>query len=168
MKNLKEEGSESVVCKAENTRVYDDIIEKLLEGPYLIIDILPEKVPADAGGQYFAVERYFLQPMRIRPLRRKYAEILLRLNCYYKMAVSFGICASWETNPDPESFCERVAELSENDFLRALFANQSIMIDYDCNDTYMTVYGTDPVLLERFKAFASAEGLFVWNLQQKE
>ena len=68
------------------------------------MDILPEQVPADAAGQYFAVERCFLRPERIFPLRRKYAELLLRLNCYADMAVSFNSCASWETNPDPETF----------------------------------------------------------------
>ena len=47
----------------------------LLEGPYWIVDILPEQVGADAAGQYFAEERYFLQRSRIVPLRRKYAEI---------------------------------------------------------------------------------------------
>ncbi len=103
-------------------RRFDDRMGELLEGPYRIVDILPGQVPADAAGQYFAVERYFLQPERIVPLRRKYAELLLRLNCYHDMAVSFDACASWETNPDPESFAARVAGLSGNEFLRAVFA----------------------------------------------
>ena len=42
-------------------RRFDDMMGALLEGPYWIVDILPEQVPADAAGQYFAVERYFLQ-----------------------------------------------------------------------------------------------------------
>ena len=102
-------------------RRFDDMMGELLEGPYWIVDILPEQVGADAAGQYFAVERYFLQPERIVPLRRKYAEFLLRLNCYVDMAVSFDSCMTWETNPDPEAFAERVAGLSGNEFLRAVF-----------------------------------------------
>ena len=144
-------------------RRFDDMMGALLEGPYWIVDILPEQVPAEAAGQYFAVERYFLQPERIVPLRRKYAGILLRLNCYVDMAVSFDSCATWETNPDPETFAERVAGLSGNEFLRAVFAEQNAMIDYDRNDTYLTVYDPDSALLDKVRALAAAEGLFVWR-----
>ena len=31
--------------------------ERLLEAPYWVIDVLPEQIPADADGQYFAVEK---------------------------------------------------------------------------------------------------------------
>ncbi len=64
-------------------------IDELLQTPYWIVDILPEQVPENADGQYFSVERYFLRPARRRALRRRYAELLLRLNCYEDMAVSF-------------------------------------------------------------------------------
>ncbi len=36
-------------------------VEELLQCPYWIIDILPLQVPEDSPGQYFAVEKYFLQ-----------------------------------------------------------------------------------------------------------
>ena len=149
-------------------RKFDDMMGALLEGPYWIVDILPEQVPADAAGQYFAVERYFLQQSRIVPLRRKYAEILLRLNCYYDMAVSFDSCMTWETNPDPEAFAERLAGLSGNEFLRAVFAGQNAMIDYDRNDTYLTVYDPGAALLDKVRALAAAEGLFVWRAPQED
>ena len=144
-------------------RRFDELMGALLEGPYWIVDILPEQVGTDAGGQYFAVERYFLQRSRIAPLRRKFAEILLRLNCYCDMAVSFDACASWETNPDPEAFADRTENLSGNDFLRAVFPGQNAMIDYDRNDTYLTVYDPDAALLDKVRALAAAEGLFVWT-----
>ena len=156
------------VPEAADPRRYDDRMGQLLEGPYWIVDILPEQVDADAGGQYFAVERYFLEQSRIVPLRRKYAEMLLRLNCYYDMAVSFDSCMSWETNPDPEAFAARVAGLSGHDFLRALFEEQNAMIDYDHNDTYLTVYDPDFALLDKVRALAAGSGLFVWSPPQKE
>ena len=149
-------------------RRFDDMMGELLEGPYWIVDILPEQVPADAAGQYFAVERYFLQRSRIVPLRRKYAGILLRLNCYVDMAASFDSCKSWETNPDPEAFADRVAGLSGNEFLRAVFAEQHAMIDYDHNDTYLTVYDPDAKLIDKVRALSSAEGLFLWQPPQEE
>ena len=157
-----EELSETPTEDADPRR-FDEMMGALLEGPYWIVDILPEQVPANAAGQYFAVERYFLQTERIVPLRRKYAEILLRLNCYVDMAVSFNSCMTWETNPDPETFAERLAGLSGNEFLRAVFAEQNAMIDYDHNDTYLTVYDPDAALLDKLRALAAAEGLFVWS-----
>ena len=162
-----EELSETSTGTADPRR-FDDMMGALLEGPYWIVDILPEQVPANAAGQYFAVERYFLQPERIIPLRRKYAELLLRLNCYVDMAVSFDSCASWETNPDPETFAERLAGLSGNEFVRAVFAGQNAMIDYDHNDTYLTVYDPGEALLGKVRALAAAEGLFVWAPPQEE
>ena len=154
--------------EAADPRRFGNMMGELLEGPYWIVDILPEQVPADAKGQYFAVERYFLQPERIVPLRRKYAEILLRLNCYVDMAVSFDACASWETNPDPETFAERMTGLSGNEFLRAVFAEQNAMIDYDHNDTYLTVYDPGAALLDKVRALAAGAGLFVWGPPQEE
>ena len=162
-----EELSETSTETADPRR-FDDMMGALLEGPYWIVDILPEQVPANAAGQYFAVERYFLQRSRIVPLRRKYAEILLRLNCYVDMAVSFDSCMTWETNPDPETFAERLAGLSGNEFLRAVFAGQNAMIDYDRNDTYLTVYDPDSALLDKLKALAAAEGLFVWRAPRED
>ena len=151
-----------------DARSFDEMMGELLEGPYRIVDILPEQVSANAGGQYFAVERYYLQPERIRALRRKYAEILLRLNCYYDMAVTFDSCASWETNPDPEAFAERVAGLGGNDFLRAVFAEQNAMIDCEPEETYLTVYDPDAALLPKLSALAAAEGFFVWSPPQED
>ena len=153
---------------AVDPRRIDEMMGALLEGPYWIVDILPEQVSAEAAGQYFAVERFFLRPERIVPLRRKYAEILLRLNCYHDMAVSFDSCASWETNPDPETFAAHVAALSGNEFLRAVFAEQNAMIDYDHNDTYLTVYDPGAALLDKIGALAAAEGLFVWRALREE
>ena len=161
-----EELSKTALETADPRR-FDDRMGALLEGPYWIVDILPEQVSAHAAGQYFAVERYFLRPERIVPLRRKYAGILLRLNCYFDMAVSFDACAAWETNPDPETFAARVADLSGNDFLRAVFAEQNAMIDYDHNDTYLTVYDPGASLLDKLRALAAAEGLFVWRAPQE-
>ena len=84
------------------------------------------------------------------------------------MAVSFDACASWETKPNPEAFADRVAGLSGNDFLRAVFAEQNAMIDYDHNDTYLTVYDPGEALLDKVRALAAAEGLFLWSPPRKE
>ena len=53
-------------------------IEELLEKPYWIIDILPEQVPADSAGQYFAVEEYF---RRQPETKQKKINVILKINC---------------------------------------------------------------------------------------
>lgn len=140
-----------------------ELMGDLLEGPYVVVDVLPKQVPRDAPGQYFAVERYWLGPERLGELRRKFAEVLLRLNCYYDMTVSFDNCENWDVNPGPEAFAARLVGLSGNVFLRAVFAARRAMIDVEPSDAYMTVYGSDAEFLGLVEMLASAEGLFVWG-----
>lgn len=135
----------------------------LLEGPYAVVDVLPRQVPRAAPGQYFAVERFWRSPERLGRLRRKFADILLRLNCYRDMAVSFDNCETWQTNPDPESFAERLSALSGNTFLRAIFAGERTMVDIDPCDTFMTAFGAEGEFLRDLEMLAAAEGLFVWE-----
>ena len=142
---------------------FDTLIAELLDGPCWIADILPEQVPLLAEGQYFAVDRYFRQPARLTALYRRFAEILLKLNCYYPMAVSFDSCEHWELNPEPEYFAVRLEQLAPNDFLRAVFPAQGAMIDLDPGDTYLTLYDPQCELLEKLQKLAAAEGLFVWK-----
>ena len=60
-----------------------DQIELLLEKPFWVVDPLPYQVPAEGEGQFFAVEKFFLEsPMRCL-LLQKHARILLKINCYY-------------------------------------------------------------------------------------
>jgi len=145
-----------------------DFMEKLLDGPYRVVDILPEQVPANAPGQFFSIEQYFLQPERLAMLRRKFAEILLKLNCYYDMEVSSDNCSTWEQNPDPEVFVRSVEGIAGNIFLRAVFPAEEIMFDLQSCDIYMTVYGQDQGLLGKLNAIAAAEGLYVRQSPDKE
>ena len=158
--------SEDDNMSLESPERYYELIEELIEGQYWIIDILPKQVPAESAGQYFAVERYFLQPERKAMIYRKYAEILLRLNCYYDMAVSFDSCESWEQNPDPESFCKEFTKGRETDLIRVIFEAQNVMIDLECYDTYMTVYDPEGNLIDMLQQLAAAEGLFVWQPEE--
>ena len=66
---------------------WEDRIEPYFERPYWVVDILPVQVPAHSPGQYFAVEEYYLQEPRLSALRRKYLELLLKLNCYFDVEI---------------------------------------------------------------------------------
>ena len=143
-------------------RRFDDLMGELIEGPYRVADVLPRQVPKDAPGQYFAVERWYLQPERLTPLRRRFASILLRLNCYDDMAVTFDACESWETNPDPEAFAAAFTRTRADRFFRAVFPEKRAMIDVEPEETYLTVYDPDGAIAGTVDALAAAEGLFVW------
>ena len=76
--------------------------EMLLNKPYRVIDILPEQVPEDGAGRYFAVEKVYLQPDRIAELHRRFADLLLKLYCYSDFRVCFADGDRQVDNPAPE------------------------------------------------------------------
>ena len=127
-------------------------IEALFQSPYWVIDILPEQVPEDCGGQYFTIEEYWLQKPQRTELVKKHLQVLLKLNCYYDIHIWEG-----ETNPAPET----LAALMRRERLNLLLDNALIVTDPD--DTYMTVYNADSRLLALIRPIAAAEGLFVWQ-----
>ena len=42
-------------------------IEEYLNKTYWVIEILPKQVPADGKGQYFKIEKYYLEHPQIDP-----------------------------------------------------------------------------------------------------
>lgn len=141
----------------------NQLVEALLKEPYCIIDILPKQVPSESAGQYFAVEQFFLAPERLREIRRKQTELLLKLNCYYDMRASFDAGETWSMNPDPEWLALELASLSNGKAVRILFPEQETMIDLDGCDTYMTVYHPSDEMRDLLGRIAGAEGLFLWE-----
>ncbi len=138
-------------------------IEKLLDTAYWIIDILPEQVPADSAGQYFAVEQYFLSADRKKMIHQKYADIFLKLNCYYDLLVSEDYGENWEKNPDPERLVLTVTGGNPTREVYVLLEEENALIILDKTDTNMTVYNAQDILLKRIKALVSGEGLYIWQ-----
>ena len=62
-------------------------IEGYFDRQYWVVDILPKQVPADAPGQYFQVEEYWLETGWLKDIRKKFLNILLKLNCYYSFYI---------------------------------------------------------------------------------
>ena len=127
-------------------------IEALLESPYWVVDVLPKQVPQDTGGQYFAIEKYWLREPQRSVLLQKRLNVLLKLNCYMDICVWGGA-----NNPAPEALAAAV--LRERQLL--LLGGTLIVTDPD--DTYMTVYDPDETLLALLRPIAASEGLFVWQ-----
>ena len=128
-------------------------IEELLQKPYWVIDIFPGQVPMDSPGQFFAVEKYFLEKERLAEIKRKHIDLVLKLNCYR------SITLDEETEADPPP--ERIAEEMRRRYVCIRTGGSLIISEPD--DTHMTVFAPDEKLLELIKALAAGEGLFVWQ-----
>ena len=127
-----------------------DRIEELLNAPYWIIDVLPMRVPEGSPGQFFAVEKYFLQE-QMAAVRQKHINLILKLNCYLDISVD------GETNPAPD----RIAEMMKERAVCILLGDALILSEPD--DLPMTLFNLDSRVLELVKALSTGEGLFVWK-----
>ena len=142
-----------------------EIIEAFLDKPYWIIDILPMQVPAEAAGQYFRIERYFLS--QLDGISKRFASVLVKLNCYIDLQV--GLEEDWISNPDPgnlERLFGNAASLRSP--LSIIVGSEDALITFSGDDHYMTLYNPDEELLELVRQCAGAEGLFVWGPKQTE
>ena len=128
-------------------------IEELLQCPYWIIDILPAQVPSDSPGQYFAVEKYFLQGGRIKEIKQKHINLILKLNCYRDISIGDETVI----NPLPD----HIAGERKKRYLYIMTGESMILSEPD--DTHLTVFNPDSQLLELITQIASGEGLFVWK-----
>ena len=146
---------------APDAESFEGLVGSLLDEPCLILDTLPERVPKDAPGRYFAADRYFRAPERLAALYRRFAELMLRLNCYSSMAVTFDGGESWEAEPEPEGFAARVESLGG--FMRAVFPEEGAMLELDSGDTWMSVWCPEGALLGRIRKLAAASGFFIWD-----
>ena len=135
-------------------------IEELLSKPYWIVDILPKQVPVNSGGQYFTIEKYFLTSPHVDAIYRKFALVLLKLNCYVDLAVFKVEDESWMENPAPDDL-ERLV-LERRPLLVVLKQSQT-MLSITGDDHNMTLYGADEETLQLISSIASAEGLSVWK-----
>ena len=128
-------------------------IDELLQAPYWIVDILPEQVPKDSPGQYFAVEEYFLTEPRLTAIKQTHINVILKLNCYRDIWLD----EETTVNPPPERIA---AEMFRR---RLCIMTGDSMIVSEPDDTYMTIYNPDEKLLELIKVISNGEGLFVWK-----
>lgn len=135
-------------------------IEKLLSEPYWIVDILPKQVPANAGGQYFTIEKYFLSPPHIDAIHHKFVNVILKLNCYDDILVFQVNNESWVENPAPYNL-ERI--VLERKPLFVILKQSQTMLSITGDDHNMTVYGPNDETLALMSTIASSEGLYIWK-----
>ena len=143
-----------------------ETIEEMLEKPYWIVDILPERVPADSPGRYFDIEQYYLDEPRVTELRRKQLGVILKLYCYYSFTFSFDVGMHWVKNPAPAEIERRLLQNGLAGSIHIMIDGGKTMVVLNLDDTYMTVYDPTEKVLELLQKLTSAEGLFIWNPQQ--
>ena len=128
-------------------------VEELLEKPYWILDVLPEQVKRDSPGQFFAVERYFLEPSRLAAVKESHVRTILKLNCYRSLSLD----EESETNPPPEEIAEAVRTR------HVCLLTEDALIVSDPDELYLTVYDPDEPLLDLLRTLAAGEGLYLWK-----
>ena len=135
--------------------------EALLNKPFWVIDILPGQVPEKSAGRFFAVEKYYLQQPLMADLHRRFADILLKLNCYSDFLVSFSDSDQQLCNPEPEPLVSWI--VSEQKDLCIVLPEENTLITLNHDDTCMTVFNPPEPLLGRIRSLAAANGLFLWQ-----
>jgi len=138
-------------------------IEEYLNKPYWVIDILPKQVPADSKGQYFKIEKYYLEQPQIDIIYRKFTDILLKVNCYEDIDVSHD-GDEWITNPDPHELEAALLKcMADKQMFYIVLKSADVLITVSSDDTYMTVYNPTEEVLELIGSLAGSEGLFLWR-----
>ena len=138
-------------------------IEEYLNKPYWVIDILPKQVPADGEGQYFRIEKYFLEHPQIDNIYRKFTNILLKLNCYEDIEVSHD-GDEWITNPAPHELeTALLGCMADKQTLYIILESADVLITVSGDDTYMTVYNPTEEAIELIGSLAGSEGMAIWQ-----
>ena len=131
------------------------LIERLLDMPCWIIDILPQRVGKDMSDKYVALERELLHTDE---LRTKLFRFLLKLNCYYRFKVIL---------PDAEEIVDistvRIKELVGYRYIKILIGDSLIVSDPD--DMYMSLYNPTDTMLDLMSKLAGSEGLYIWRVE---
>ena len=140
------------------------MIDHFFDKEYWVVDFLPKQVPENANGRFFSVEKYYLEPSRYAVLRERFAEILLKLYCYYDLRLFVDNDTKSIFNPEPELFASHIKDNQHN--LCILIGASKALITLGRDDTNMTIYAPSDNLLELIRTLAGAVGLFVWKPKQ--
>ena len=138
---------------------YDRQAEALLEAPCHIVDFLPQTVSEDAPGQYFAVERYWLESGRHGALAERFAGIILKLMCYDRAVIDWD---GWMERPGPALIDRIIAKIAKKrtGTLNCLFPDENALLVLDGDSLNLAVYNPNERMRALLAALAQSEGLF--------
>ncbi|MBQ9308273.1 MAG: hypothetical protein IJ229_10130 [Clostridia bacterium] len=105
---------------------------------------------------------------RLPGLSRRFADVLIRLNCYFDLNVSTD-GETWALNESPDGLARHFEEIAiSHSPLFILVGTADALVTFRGDDHNMTLYNPDDELLELVRQCAQAEGLFVWGPRQTE
>lgn len=138
-----------------------DILDRLLEKPCYIMDVLPRQVERDAEGSFFDVEDYLLNGGRRFGFRDRFVAVILKLMCYYRAAVLWD---GWVDRPSPAVIDEAVSAMEEHGAgtLRVLFAEEDALLIFDWDCLHLTVYNPSEEFGSLAERIAWSEGV-LWR-----
>ena len=111
-------------------------------------------------GRYFEVERYFRS--RLDKIIRKFADFLIKLNCYCELEVSRD-CETFSGDFAPEDLECFLLETNASPYPLYIRVNHTdALFAYAGDEHYLTLYEPDRELLRLVHQLAQSEGLFVW------
>ena len=137
------------------------MIDDFFDKEFWVMDFLPKQVPENAGGRFFSVEQYYLEPSRYAVMRERFSDILLKLYCYYDLRLFVDDDTEGVAHPDPELLANHIKDNQGN--LCILVGASEGLITLGRDDTHMTVYAPSEDLLELIRTLAGVVGLFVWK-----
>ena len=140
---------------------FDNTVERLLAAPYWVIDMLPMQVPQGSKEQFFTVEQYYLQEPRHEGLCRRFADVLLKVNCYHDFTVNHD--DEWIKNTEPATLVTWLTESLHHGHLCILVDDGESLITASGGDIHMTLYNPSDDLLQLIHQLSTAAGLFLWQ-----
>ncbi|MBQ6166766.1 MAG: hypothetical protein IJK41_04955 [Muribaculaceae bacterium] len=147
---------------------FDNTVERLLDAPCWVVDVLPRRVPKSEAGRFFAVEQYFLLEPRHKHLCWQFSDVLLKLNCYYDMLVKRSSVKEWVKNPSPAMLVAWLAECLHHEHLCILVDDGDTLITVSGGDTHITLYNPSNDLLGLVQQLVTASGLFLWKPEENQ
>ena len=136
-----------------------EIIDALLNKPCYIMDFLPERVERDCGGQFFDVEDYLLNSDRHTGLKDRFVAVILKLMCYYHVAVWRN---GWIDRPAPKMIEDAADEMMDNrsGTLNVLLVEEDALLVFDWDCLWLSVYNPPERVQFIMEKIAFSEGLF--------
>lgn len=140
--------------------------ENLLNKPYFIIDILPRKVEEKSKGQYFEIEEYFLAN-HSEKVFRNFAELLLKVNCYYDFDVCYYEFESennksdqWILNPPPKDIYSKISSCEKEKRYINIIIDNNTMIAINGDFLHLTIYNPNKELQSLIVELCKGYGLY--------
>ena len=127
-------------------------LEEILNKPYYLIDILPERAPADK--HYFAVRDSYLDK-QLPVFKEKIKDVIMKAYCYFDYQFYDHEKDCWIKDFDTDE----LLKMLDNKEVGILIEDKAYLY-LDDQDHYLTFYDLDHSAVGIFKSLSESNGLF--------